>query len=289
MPFWEGDRRGLEFPVSALAWLPGVDELVVATRAGELVRVGSRSGKRLLTRGLGACGLLVVHDDGERLLTLDPQGVWHVRDAVGTSLYRGEHAFTANPHAFFVGEHVVLVGEEEQGAALLWFSEGHLVTRVGLPAGTTATPDGRGDVLLCRSTIEGLERLPLGTLQAGGGFAEGRTRTSHRLRPSEANILGLSSDVVALWSRTGGPPKSMRLPDLVTGCVSHDGRVLAMGTAGGAIVVARIDELEERMRPDMVRAFDQPVRAVAFSHRGRLLATGADHLRIWSMDTDPRR
>ena len=47
---------------------------------------------------------------------------------------------------------------------------------------------------------------------------------------------------------------------------------------------ARMDRIEKRVKPDLVRAFNGPVTSVAFSERGRWLATGAEALRIWSWE-----
>ena len=52
----------------------------------------------------------------------------------------------------------------------------------------------------------------------------------------------------------------------------------------GAVALARIASLEKRIKPDLVRAFESPVTSVAFSQRGRWLATGAEGLRIWTWE-----
>jgi hypothetical protein len=76
----------------------------------------------------------------------------------------------------------------------------------------------------------------------------------------------------------------MRLPDLTAGDIRSDGGYLGLGTRNGAVALARMDRMDRRVRPDLVRAFNGPVTSVAFSSRGRWLATGAEGLRIWSWE-----
>ena len=76
----------------------------------------------------------------------------------------------------------------------------------------------------------------------------------------------------------------MRLPDLTAGDISADGQYLGLGARNGAVALARMDRIEKRVKPDLVRAFNGPVTSVAFSERGKWLATGAEALRIWSWE-----
>jgi hypothetical protein len=138
-----------------------------------------------------------------------------------------------------------------------------------------------GKPLLCRSTAAGLFVIPLGK---GQGFPRDHESTAHRLRASGSHILGFTETGVCVWTQSGGAPQTMRLSDLTAGDLTRDGRYLGLGTQTGAVALARVHDLEKRKRPDLVRAFDQPVLAVAFSERGRWLATAAEALRIWSWE-----
>ena len=90
--------------------------------------------------------------------------------------------------------------------------------------------------------------------------------------------------LICLWGHKGGQPRSMRLPDLTAGDLSKDAEYLGLGTRNGAVALARIASLEKRIKPDLVRAFESPVTSIAFSQRGRWLATGAEGLRIWTWE-----
>lgn len=194
----------------------------------------------------------------------------------------GTHPFVGGMTAFFAREHVVMVGETGDGGRVLRILEGDApLTTLRLPARVTATLSETGALLLCRSTQMGLEVLPLAHVRKGKRFQKGRG-TMHHLRPSGLHILGFTTTSICLWGQQGGQPRSMRLPDLTAGDISRDGEVLGLGTRNGAVAFARTGILDERIRPDMVRAFDTPVSCVAFSSRNRWLATGAEGLRIWS-------
>ena len=46
-----------------------------------------------------------------------------------------------------------------------------------------------------------------------------------------------------------------------------------------------VKSLEEKAgRPDLIKAFEQPVTSVAFSTRGRWLATAAEGVQIWTWE-----
>ena len=76
----------------------------------------------------------------------------------------------------------------------------------------------------------------------------------------------------------------MRMPDLSAGALSPDGRYLGLGTRTGAVALARADRIDARARPHLIKAFDSPVTTIAFSTRGRWLATGGDGLIIWTWE-----
>ena len=123
--------------------------------------------------------------------------------------------------------------------------------------------------------------IPIGR---GHNFPKDLESTAHRLRPSGTFVLGFTATGICVWSHEGGVPRSMRLPELTAGDISRDGQYLGLGMRNGAVALARMDRIEKRVRPDLVRAFNSPVTSVAFSERGRWLATGAEALRIWSWE-----
>jgi hypothetical protein len=186
-------------------------------------------------------------------------------------------------YGFFAEKHVVMVGDEADGRRLviLDLESGERRGTTQLPERVVPTLSEGGRPLLARSTDAGLSVIPIGK---GHKFPAGLESTAHRLRPSGPHILGFTTTGICVWGQEGGVPRSMRLPDLTAGDISLDGAYLGLGTRTGAVALARMDRIDKRVRPDLVRAFNGPVTSVAFSSRGRWLATGAEGLRIWSWE-----
>lgn len=283
------ERSGLE-PVlrppvknpTALAWVPKREELIVTTRDGQLISVDPVLGTRVILEDIGETGVLAVHDDRKRFLTMNRQGRWLLGTLRGEVLVDGKHAFLGGMSGFFAGDYVVMCGDEGDGKRALSAYKGDQRTmHVRLPPRVTATLSSDGKLLLCRSTDRGLEVIPLAK---GHSFEKGLESTVHRLRATGPHILGFTTTGICLWNQEGGQPKSMRLPDLTAGDLSENGHYLGLGTRNGSVALSRIASLEKRIRPDLMRAFNSPVTSVAFSQRGKWLATGAEGLRIWSWE-----
>ena len=97
-------------------------------------------------------------------------------------------------------------------------------------------------------------------------------------------FLGLTPSGVAVWKADGGQPSSLRFPDLTAGDISRDGLRVGLGTRSGAVALASLDNIEKRIRPNLIKAFEQPITSVRFSTRGRWLATAAEAIQIWSWE-----
>lgn len=268
---------------TALKWVPKKEELIVATRDGELVTVDPVLGTRVIVDNLGETAVLDVHSDRKRFLVVTRQGRFLVGTLRGEILYQGKHNFLGGMDGFFADKHLVLVGDEADGRQLLILDldTGERRGATRLPPRVVPTLADGGKPLLCRSTEAGLAVIPIGK---GAKFPQGLDSTAHRLRPSSQFILGFTTTGICVWGQEGGVPRSMRLPDLTAGDISADGQYLGLGTRTGAVALARMDRIDKRVRPDLVRAFNGPVTSVAFSTRGRWLATGAEGLRIWSWE-----
>ncbi len=283
------ERSGLEAvlrpPVkhpTALRWVPRREELVAATREGQLVSVDPVLGTRVITDGLGETAVLDVHQDRQRFLAITRQGKFVVGTLRGEMQHEGKHDFMGGMDGFFADKHVVMVGDEVDGRRLLILNlETGRMQATALPERVVASLSAQSRPLLCRSTPAGLSVIPVGR---GSSFPRELKSTAHRLQPSGTFILGFTATGICVWGQEGGMPRSMRLPDLTAGDISRDGQRLGLGTRNGAVALARMDRIEKRVRPDLVRAFNGPVTSVAFSERGRWLATGAEGLRIWSWE-----
>ena len=281
------ERSGLEAvlrpPVkhpTALCWVPGREELLVATRDGQLVNVDPVLGTRVVAQGVGEAAVLDVSADRKRYLTVSREGRWQVGTMRGEVINKGGHSFLGGMQGFFAGDYVLISGNSDVGRRLLIFKGNKRAGRVSIPERVVATLDVNGKPLLCRSTQAGMKVIK-GFKHT---FPKDLPSTIHRLRRSHLHLLGFTTTGICVWGQEGGMPRSMRLPDLTAGDISKDGKYLGLGTRTGAVALARMDRIDKRIRPDLVRAFNGAVTSVAFSTRGRWLATGAEGLRIWSWE-----
>jgi len=281
------ERSGLEAvlrpPVpnpTALCWVPKREELLVCNRAGELISVDPVLGTRTVAEDIGEAAKLHIHEDRKRWLVVSREGRWRIGTMRGETLHEGRHGFLGGMDGFLTGEYAVLVGDEDDGRRMVVLQGSEVKARVRLPSRVVPTVDASGKLLLCRSTPAGLLVIPL---DKSARFPKTQS-TVHRLRRSGLSVLGFTTTGICIWGQEGGVPQSMRLPDLTAGDLNKDGTLLGLGTRSGAVALARLDRNEKRIRPDLVRAFNQPVTSVAFSSRGKWLATGAEGLRIWSWE-----
>lgn len=269
---------------TVLAWVPGREELLAATREGEIVVVDPVLGTRTVARDYGETAALAIHGDRDRFLAVSRTGEWRlVSLGSGEILHQGKHRFHGAMGAIMAERHAMLTGDEHGARVLciLSLDSGQITGRARLPARVGALLSPEGQPLLARSTAAGLKVIPLGKEHR---FPDSLDSTAHRLKPTGQSVLGFTTTGICVWGHEGGVPRSMRLPDVTAGDVSADGRYLGLGTRHGAVALARIDSIDKRIHPDLVRAFDGPVTTVEFSDKGRWLATGAEGLRLWSWD-----
>ncbi len=279
------ERHGLEAvlrpPVgqpTALAWVPRREELLVTTRDGKLHSVDPVLGTRIVCEALGEAAALEVHEDRRHYVAVSRDGTWRVGDLSGTTEHVGKHPFLGHIDAFFLDRYVVITGDTVEGRHLLLFLEGELKSRVQLPKSVVALPH-EGELKLARSNASGLDVITLGK-----GKFKRIEPTGHVLQRCGDHVLGVTSTGIALWTAEGGVPRSMRMPEITAADLSRDGLTLGMGTRHGAVALSHMKDMDTRVRPDLVKAFDGPVTTVRFSDRGRWLATGGERLQIWTWE-----
>jgi hypothetical protein len=281
------ERSGLQAVLKApvkqptrLAWIPGREELLVTTREGELLTVDPVLGTRTLAYQIGEAAVLRVADDRQRVLIMTREGTYQIRNPRGELLLKGNHSFLGGMDGYFADPYLLIFGDEAGGRFLELRQDDVVKVRIPLPSRVIAALDPQGKGLLCRSTDAGLQVVAFGREKLPKDEP-----TAHVLRAAGKFVLGFTPTGVAVWGQEGGQPRSMRLPELTAGDVSKDGTLLGLGTRSGSVALARIDQVEKRVHPDLVRAFSTPVTCVAFASRGRWLATGAEGLWIWSWES----
>lgn len=281
------ERHGLEAvlrpPVgypTALCWVPRREELVVATREGVLHVVDPVLGTRDVATNIGEAASVDISADRQLFLAVTRDGTWRVGLlASGETVSQVKHSLLGHIDGFFFGKYVVVLGDSVNDRFMHIYLDGEPKARVRLPKGVVAIPDGN-KLLLARSTPAGLDVIPFGPKLSLGAV----DTTAHVLKRADNHVLGMTPTGIAIWTTAGGAPRSMRMPELTAGDISHDGNTVGLGTRHGAVALSRLDRVDKRAHPDLVKAFDGPVFTAKFSSRGRWFATGGDRLQIWTWE-----
>jgi len=282
------DRGGLEPllrpPVeepTCLAWRPGTERLIVGNRRGQLFEVDPVMGTSPLASDLGWTAALALHPDDDRFVVLNADGGWTLGRLSGEVIGTGKHGFNRRMSAFFHREYLVLAGDAPDGRFVLVVAGNKVAARIRVPHRAIPALDEAGKLILVRSTQAGIEVQPLSRNPRVSDIES----TAHHLRAYHDTFLGYTVIGLVVWDRKDlQNTTSLRMTDLGVASLSPDGSRAAMGTRSGAVAMARLASPEERARPDLVRAFEGPVKAAEFASKGRWLATAGDHLVVWTWE-----
>lgn len=277
------ERRGLSqlvkppvgMPIS-LAW-DAKGSLLAASAEGTLDRVHPAMGTTRLLSGLGPIAGLGVEED--RFVVVERTGRWACHDPSGTLVIQGEHPFEGAVQVQFRQNKILLSGVTAGEKQVLFYDGGRKVLRIQVPVRAVAFVS-EGHLGLAQSTPVGLETI---YVKDNGRF-HGRDVTPHLLVAQGDYILGLHGGGVRVWSILDGVHVDVDVPSTTVAALTHDGRVGAIGTADGSIALANLRSGSTRAKPDVIDVSDQPMRALAFSRKGRFLASGADQLVIWTWE-----
>lgn len=256
------------------SWAPDREMLLLADARGLVQAVEPSFGSRRLFDG--PADPVHVSSHGNRIAVLSATGRVEVREGSGEPVLVLETGLTGEAGLRFWRGGLAVVGEGPTGRMVRVY-EGATETRsVPVLPGTALGVSEEGELLQARSVPREMRVGPLGSPLPVGA------PTGHLLRFSHAGrVLGVAEGGATLWHE--GRPLSARLLDAVAAALCSDGRTLALGTAGG--VVALVDILapaSSRAHPPRVAAHAQALRAMAFSSRGRWLATIAENCRLWA-------
>ncbi len=267
------ERTGLEPVVrppvpepTCLVWRPGREQLLAGNRLGEIFEVDPVMGTSRRAHGLGWLTTMALHPDNRRFVALSADGSFSVGEIGNPDVIRGEHGFHRRMSAFWHQDYAILTGDSATGRAVLILANGKVARRIPVPhrAVPRVGPDGK--LQLVRSTPEGLVVQTLTSKPVPTDLES----TAHVLRVFPRGVIGYTVLGLVVWAESGA--MSLRLADLGVAALSPDGARVGMGTRSGAVALASLETPESRARPDVVAAFDGPVKAVDFSERGRWLA-----------------
>ena len=261
----------------ALAWVPGQEIMVVASRSGLAHLVEPGFGTRELFR-VSADPVRILLD-GERLACVDRRGLVQVRDLMDGSLRweRETGLILAHSLVWWRGG-LAIIGEDETARRVIVFTEdGSVRARARVPARTALGATGDGHLVLARSTATGITVTPFGR-----PLAEGDATEHHLKFGADMAVIGVAIGGVTVWSVPGAPPTNVKLFDVCNASLSPDGQRVAMGTRVGGVAIASANAgSAERVNPARVEGHESPVSAMEFSSKGRWLATAADRCIIW--------
>ncbi|MEY3210209.1 MAG: hypothetical protein RIT28_690 [Pseudomonadota bacterium] len=285
------ERKGLSAVLSpalerprALSWIGTQERLLVATEEGELIEVDVVFGSRTLPH--------TVEDPAEMSCSPDGQKVVVVERAKNISLRRtSDGQKIAELHFpllsdititwFKRGEGwgVAVAGDDLEGRKVVLLPDDFSKHKVAkIPPRAAIGVDALGALQYGRVTQAGVSIVSFGKPLAVGAPSR------HRLRFGGGGLLmGMAEGGVTLWPSVDRPPRTIIAYDVSAATLDTKGEQVAVGTRTGDVSLSSASTgALERARPGKVGGHSSAVRAMAFSARGRWLATAADELRVWT-------
>lgn len=269
----------------ALAWIGRTERLLVATEAGELVEVDPVMGTRVLGESTHDPAALAVSPDGQHFAVVErARGVAVHRCSDGERLASVSLPLLSDIAVcwFELGENhygVAVAGDDLDGRRAVIMTPDLGRRRIAKVPRRTAIGAGRKlGLLYARVTAEGLHVASFGQPLPPGDPSK------HRLRIADGGVIvGVAEGGVTIWRGPSVPPVTIMVYDVSAAALGVDGTRVAVGTRSGEVAFCPVEGGSlMRARPGKVGGHSSAVRAIAFSRRGRWLATAAEELRIWT-------
>lgn len=262
-----------------LDWVPGREELVIAAATGILARVDPIMGTRTVVGDMGEPGALAVSPDGKRAAIVVRGVGLDVRDLdTGACLYKVMEPLFAELWVGWWSGGLAFAGEGLEGRRVVVVDKfGVVRARAKLPEGAVVGAGRSGGLLVGRTSDEGVEVVPLGQQLPR------RTPTRHRLRFSAKGVLfGIAEGGVTIWKGQDRSPITIRVHGATAAAIDPTGKKVAIGTRNGGVTVAEIGaDAPQRCHPGQTENHGKPVQSIAFSHKGRWIATAGEVCWLW--------
>jgi hypothetical protein len=268
---------GVDHP-RAMTWVPDEPALVLASRSGGVTLFEPAYGTRQLGHSLAEPTRIAV---GFGLFALlDTAGRLDVRAWPGfEELFRASTDVVGLRGLVCWRGGVAVVGDDSSAVreVSVYDAAGALLHRTRVPPRTALGTDRAGDLVLARSTDEGISVTPLGDPLPSGA------PTAHTLRVHAGRVLGVASGGVTAWGTGDTPPVTVKASDVSGAAFSPDGENVAIGFRSGGVAYASARPGSTlRHHPARVEGHDSAVFAVEFSSQGRWLATCSERCWVWS-------
>jgi len=269
----------------AISWVARTERLLVATEAGELIEVDPVFGSRTLPFTVSDTAELCISPDKKLALVVERGRrvvVLNLRDGavIGEVALQLLSDISAMWFKLKSGEQAVVVAGDQLNARRVAVMSVDLKRRkiARVPSRTAVGTDVNGRLVCARITADGLHVIPFGQPLPGG------EPSKHRVRFAEGGtILGIAEGGVTIWRGPGESPRTIMVYDVSAAAIDPKGEQVAIGTRSGEVAFSSIQEGSvQRARPGKVGGHSSAIRAMAFSRRGRWLATASDELRIWT-------
>jgi hypothetical protein len=261
----------------ALGWIPRSDVLLVVARDGGVHQVEPSFGTRLLFTAAPDAAQVAV--SRELLALVTREGLLQVWTHDGTLRWERASGLLAGLHLQWWRGGLALAGEDLRDRRVIVYDEnGEPRTRARIPVRAALGTDPDGGLLLARSTESGLSIRPFGE-----PFPPARS-TLHQLRfAADGAVLGIATGGVTVWHGGDEAPVNVKLFDVVNVALTPDQSLVAIGTRiGGVALGSARAGTGQRVNPSRVDGHDAAVIALAFSPRGRWLASAAGRCWVWS-------
>ena len=269
----------------AISWVVHAEKLLVATEAGQLIEVDPVFGSRTLPIVVNDVAEMAVSPDKKLALIVERGrrvAVFNLRsgELVGEVALQLLSDISASWYTMKNGELAVVVGGDQLSDRRVALMSADLKRRkiARVPARTAIGTDYNGRLVCARITAGGLHVIPFGQPLPAGDASK------HRVRFAESGaILGIAEGGVTIWRGPGEPPRTIMVYDVSAASLDSKNSQVAIGTRSGEVAFSKVQEGSvERARPGKVGGHSSAIRAMAFSRRGRWLATASDELRIWT-------
>ncbi|MCP4805331.1 MAG: hypothetical protein GY913_00695 [Proteobacteria bacterium] len=266
----------------AIAWVGRTTKLLVATADGDVVEVDPIFGTRKLPIQVEDPAVLSVSPSGRRIVVVERGRGLVQFDAKGTRIAEvAIPLLSAISVAWFTRKAgkgaFAAVGDTLEGRKAIVLTKDFSRQRVARVPAQTVLGAGKGGTLLAaRSNTDGLEVTNFGSPMRKA------IPSRHRLRFSKGGVLiGMADGGVTIW-RDHHESNTVMVYDVTAADASADGSLVAIGTRAGDVAFCDLGgEIVHRAHPDRVGGHSGSVREIAFSQKGRWLATSADALWLW--------